>query len=282
MLPNGGNVLFLSGPAGNSQGLDELKGLKQVLGPEYKFINPAPFDVTNWDPALTQKVLTAEIAKNDKIDVIVSDFGPSLVGALPLFNKSNRSIPALATSDGNSLGCFWTDNQAMPTRTSSCSLLPPAMTMSALPCNGPSPRRPAARIRRMKSSRLRCSKNSVSGTPSKVQCRKDLPGAIYLSSELPADDQAKAVRQVTSHVTPERKFLSGALLYQRIAKTWQRRRQTMDVEMRAPTTGSGDHQPVQYLEILLRRRRHCATSALSSSPVKCTPFLAKTAPANPR
>ena len=28
MLPNGGNLLFLSGPAGNSQGLDELAGLK--------------------------------------------------------------------------------------------------------------------------------------------------------------------------------------------------------------------------------------------------------------
>ena len=64
ILPNGGNLLFLSGPAGNSQGTDELEGLKSVLGPEYKFINPAPFDVTNWDPALTQQVLTAEIAKN--------------------------------------------------------------------------------------------------------------------------------------------------------------------------------------------------------------------------
>ena len=90
VLPQGGNLLFLSGPAGNSQGLDELAVLKSVLGPEYKFLNPDPFDVTNWDPALTQKVLTAEIAKNNKIDVIVSDFGPSLVGALPLFKQSGR------------------------------------------------------------------------------------------------------------------------------------------------------------------------------------------------
>ena len=111
-LPDGGNLLFLSGPAGNSQGLDELKGLKQVLDDKYKFLNPEPFDVTNWDPALTQKVLTAEISKDQKIDVIVSDFGPSLVGALPVFKKFNKSIPALATSDGNSLGCFWKDNQA--------------------------------------------------------------------------------------------------------------------------------------------------------------------------
>ena len=67
---------------------------------------------TNWDPALTQKVLSAAIAKYPKIDVIVSDFGPSLVGALPEFKKSGRTIPALATSDGNVLGCFWKKNQA--------------------------------------------------------------------------------------------------------------------------------------------------------------------------
>ena len=110
--PRAATSCSFRGPAGNSQGLDELKGLKSVLGAEYVFVNPEPFAVTNWDPALTQQVLTAEIAKNDKIDVIVSDFGPSLVGALPVFEKFNVSIPALATSDGNSLGCFWTDNQA--------------------------------------------------------------------------------------------------------------------------------------------------------------------------
>ncbi|MCB1433079.1 MAG: ribose ABC transporter substrate-binding protein, partial [Alphaproteobacteria bacterium] len=37
--------------------------------------------------------------------------------------------------------------------------------------------------------------DSATGKPNAVQCRKDLPGAIYLSSELPAEDQAKAVGQ---------------------------------------------------------------------------------------
>src|ERR1700721_3708967 len=54
VLPQGGNLLFLSGPAGNSQGLDELAGLQSVLGPEYKFINTQPFAVRNGDPALPQ------------------------------------------------------------------------------------------------------------------------------------------------------------------------------------------------------------------------------------
>jgi ribose transport system substrate-binding protein len=192
ILPKGGNILFLSGPAGNSQGLDELKGMKEVLGKEYKFVNPAPFAVTNWDPALTQKVLTAEIAKNAKIDVIVSDFGPSLVGALPLFEKEGKSIPALATSDGNSLGCFWQDNHeknpdfklfTVATGNDNVRL---AVEWAVALATGGKP--PAEEI-----FKAPVFEDSVSGKPNAVQCRKDLPGAIYLSSELPAEAQAKAV-----------------------------------------------------------------------------------------
>jgi len=192
VLPNGGNLLFLSGPAGNSQGLDELAGLKSVLGPEYKFLNPEPFDVTNWDPALTQKVLTAEIAKNPKIDVIVSDFGPSLVGALPLFEKSGRSIPALATSDGNSLGCFWTDHHknnpdfklfTVSTENDNVRL---AVQWAVAAATGGTP--PTEEI-----FKGPVFENSVTGQPNPVQCRSDLPGAIYLSAQLPAEKQAAAV-----------------------------------------------------------------------------------------
>ncbi len=193
VLPKGGNVLFLSGPAGNSQGLDELKGLKNILGAEYKFLNAEPFDVTNWDPALTQKVLTAEIAKNDKIDVIVSDFGPSLVGALPLFNKSGRSIPALATSDGNSLGCFWTDNQNDQNKDFKLFTVATGNDNVRLAVEWAVAKVTGGKDPEENIFKAPAFEDSVSGKPNAVQCKKDLPGAIYLSSELPAADQAKAV-----------------------------------------------------------------------------------------
>lgn len=193
-LPKGGNILFLSGPAGNSQGIDELKGMKKVLGKEYVFVNPEPFGVTNWDPALTQKVLTAEIAKNAKIDVIVSDFGPSLVGALPQFTKQGKSIPALATSDGNSLGCFWQENHAsnpdfklFTVATGNDNVRLAVEWAVALATGGEKPKEEIFKAPAFE--------DSVSGSPKSVQCRKDLPGAIYLSSELPAEAQAKAVGQ---------------------------------------------------------------------------------------
>lgn len=194
ILPKGGNVLFISGPAGNSQGLDELAGLKSVLGPEYKFLNPAPFDVTNWDPALTQQVLTAEIAKNDKIDVIVSDFGPSLVGALPVFKKFNRSIPAIATSDGNILGCFWVDNnkdnpdfKLFTVATGNDNVRLAVQWAVAEATGGQLPKTELFTAPHFE--------DSVSGKPSPVQCRKDLPGDIYLSAEMKADDQGKLINK---------------------------------------------------------------------------------------
>jgi ribose transport system substrate-binding protein len=196
VLPKGGNVLMLSGPAGNSQGIDENKGLHQVLDPtrKYKFIGAKPFEVTNWDPALTQKVLSADIAKFPKIDVIVSDFGPSLVGALPEFQKSHRTIPALATSDGNVLGCFWQKNRrANPTfKLFTVSTQNDHSRLAvdwavALATGGKKPSTthyPTTAF-----------ENSLTGKPHPVECRPRLPGDIYLSAKLSPAVQAKLVKK---------------------------------------------------------------------------------------
>jgi len=194
VLPAGGNLLFLSGPKGNSQGNDELKGMKSVLDDHYKFLNEAPYDVTNWDPALTQTVLTAEIAKNPKIDVIVSDFGPSLVGALPVFTKSGRSIPAIATSDGNALGCFWKDNHAanpefklftVATGNDNVRL---AVQWAVARATGGKP--PGSTTFQAPSF-----EDSVSGKPHPVECESSLPGDIYLSAQLPKEAQVVAINR---------------------------------------------------------------------------------------
>jgi ribose transport system substrate-binding protein len=46
VLPNGGNVLMLSGPKGNSQGVEENQGLHKILdrSGKYKFIGEQPFE----------------------------------------------------------------------------------------------------------------------------------------------------------------------------------------------------------------------------------------------
>jgi len=191
-LPNGGNVLFLSGPAANSQGITEGKALHAVLDPtgKYTFIGQQPFEVTNWDPALTQQVLTAAIAKYPKIDVIVSDFGPSLVGALPSFGKSSRSIPALVTSDGNVLSCFWKAQQAtnpdfkmFTVATGNDNARLAVDWAVALATGGKTPA--------SKQFEAPVFEDSVTSQPHPVTCDSSLPGDVYLSAEMSGPDQAK-------------------------------------------------------------------------------------------
>lgn len=190
-LPDGGNVLFLSGPAGNSQGITEGQALHSALDPtgKYTFIGQQPFEVTNWDPSLTQQVLTAAIAKYPKIDVIVSDFGPSLVGALPAFEKSNRSIPALVTSDGNVLSCFWADKKAgnpdfklftVATGNDNARLAVQWAIAEATDGTPPPDTQFDAPV----------FEDSVSGQPHPVTCDRTLPGDAYLSAQLPGAEQA--------------------------------------------------------------------------------------------
>jgi ABC-type sugar transport system substrate-binding protein len=196
VLPKGGNVLMLSGPKGNSQGVDENKGLHKILDAsgKYKFIGEQPFEVTNWDPALSQKVLSADIAKYPKIDVIVSDFGPSLVGALGEFKKSGRKIPAMATSDGNVLGCYWKKNVgANPTfKLFTVSTQNDHARLAidwavALATGGKKPATthfPSLVF-----------EDSTTGKPNPVECKASLPGDIYLSAQLGAAAQAKLVKK---------------------------------------------------------------------------------------
>ena len=194
ILPDGGNVLFLSGPPGNSQGIDEGEGLHEVLDPsgKYTFIGEQPFEVTNWDPAQTQQVLTAAISQNPEIDVIVSDFGPSLVGALPVFEQSGRSIPAIATSDGNVLSCFWEDNK---------DANPDFKLFTVSTQNDHSRLAVQHAIARATGGEIPSDavypstafENSVSGAPNPVTCEADLPGDIYLSAEMEGAAQAEVI-----------------------------------------------------------------------------------------
>ncbi|WP_378143783.1 substrate-binding domain-containing protein [Cnuibacter sp. UC19_7] len=192
-FPDGGNVLFLSGPKGNSQGQDEFDAMKAVLDDKYTFLGEQPFEPTNWDPAVTQQVLTSAIAKYPQIDVIVSDFGPSLVGALPEFTKSGRSIPALVTSDGNVLGCFWKDNQAanpdfkMFTVATGNDNVRLAIQYAVAKATG-------GKLPDTTTFDAPVFEDSVTSDPNPVECEPDLPGDIFLSAEMSPQDQAALLK----------------------------------------------------------------------------------------
>ncbi|GAA2754538.1 substrate-binding domain-containing protein [Amnibacterium kyonggiense] len=189
VVPNGGNILFMGGPAGNSQSVTEYNALKEDLGSKYTFVQQTPFVPTNWDPTLTQTLLSAAIAKNPKIDVIVSDFGPTLVSSLPLFTKNGKKIPALATSDGNSLACFWQQQKDAGREF-------PLMTVATgndnvrLAVDYAIAKATGGKIPTADSFKGPVFEDSTDSSKP-VQCKSDLPGDVYLSAQMPGEEQAK-------------------------------------------------------------------------------------------
>jgi ribose transport system substrate-binding protein len=195
-LPKGGNVINLGGPAANSQSLDEYAGMKEVLAdrPDIKFIGQTPYHVTNWDPAETQKVVTAVLAKYPKIDAITTDFGAALASSFSAFDQAGRKIPAVATEDANVLACDWkkrqkdnpefklftVDSQNWMSRTA-------VQFAVAKASGGKVPSSPVVPQKAFE--------DSISGEPNPVTCDPSLSGDAFLSSHLTKDQIKAALAQ---------------------------------------------------------------------------------------
>jgi ribose transport system substrate-binding protein len=111
-LKGKGNIIWLGGPAGNPVDAGEIKGMYEVLKqyPNMKVLGKVTekvWPVTNWDPALAQKVSAAQLAKYPQIDAIISSYGSVAEAGLKAFEKANRKPPAIAALEQNQLACDW-------------------------------------------------------------------------------------------------------------------------------------------------------------------------------
>jgi len=188
-----GNVVNLGGPPANSQSLEEYQGMKKVLAscPGIQFIGQTPYNVTNWDPAQTQKVVTAVLAKYPKIDAITTDFGAALASSFGAFAQAGRQIPAVATEDSNLLSCdrqkllqsnpgfqlFTVDSQNWMVRT--------AIDFAVAKASGG--QIPASTVVPQKAF-----EDSITGQPHPPTCDATLSGDAFLSSHL-SHAQLKAI-----------------------------------------------------------------------------------------
>jgi ribose transport system substrate-binding protein len=109
VLHGKGNIANLGGPPANSQSAAEYEGMQSIFKnyPDIHFVGQTPYNVTNWDPALTQSVVAGLLAKYPQIDGFTTDFGAALVSAFSAFQQAQRQVPAVATEDSNQLSCSW-------------------------------------------------------------------------------------------------------------------------------------------------------------------------------
>lgn len=180
-----GLVANLGGPPANSQSQSEYDGMQKVLKkyPGIKFVGQTPYNVTNWDAAQTQKVVTALLAKYPKIDAITTDFGAALASSFGAFKQAGRKIPAVATEDSNQLSCdrekllptnpdfqlFTVDSQNWMVRTAVQFAVAKA-SGGTVPASTEVPQKPF--------------EDSITGQPNKPKCDRSLPGDAFLSSHL--------------------------------------------------------------------------------------------------
>ena len=187
-LPHGGKVINLGGPPANSQSLDEYDGMKSVLAdrPDIQFIGQTPYHVTNWDPAQTQKVVTAVLAKHPEIDAITTDFGAALASSFGAFDQANRKIPAVATEDANVLACAWKQRQASDpefklfTVDSQNWMSRTAVQFAVAKASG-------GKVPSSPEVPQKAFEDSITGKPNAVTCDPSLSGDAFLSSHLTKD-----------------------------------------------------------------------------------------------
>lgn len=184
VLNGHGNIANLGGPPANSQSLAEYQGMQSVFKnyPGIHFVGQTPYNVTNWDPAQTQKVVTALLAKYPKIDAITTDFGAALASSFGAFKAAGRQIPAVATEDSNLLSCDWASMHTSDpqfklfTVDSQNWMVRTAIDYAIAKASGGTP--PSTEVPQ------KVFEDSVSGQPHMPECDKSLPPDALLSSHL--------------------------------------------------------------------------------------------------
>ena len=176
---------------GNSQSTTEYNALRKNLPDSYKFIGQTPFQPTNWDPTLTQTAAHRrhrEVPQDRRHRLRLRPDAGQLAAAVPQERtaRSRRWPPPTATR----CRCFWQQKKArQPVQDDRLS--PPGTTTSGWQSTTRSPRPPAARSPRDTSSRARSSRTRSAASRTRCSCKPDLPGDVYLSAQMPGDEQAK-------------------------------------------------------------------------------------------
>ena len=107
-LPEGGNVAFVGGPAGNQVSADELSGIVEVLA-DHPEITLVTGDDTwadgGWDPAKSQQAMAGLLSQYDQIDGVFGDEGIATTGIIKAFQSAGRPLVPMATLEANALAC---------------------------------------------------------------------------------------------------------------------------------------------------------------------------------
>jgi ribose transport system substrate-binding protein len=108
-LPSGGKVAYLGGTPGNETSTAFYAGVSEAMKayPNLKWATKT-WIPTDWDPAKKQKAMTGLLAKNGRIDAVVTDFNGTDTGILPAYKSAGKKPPVMVSiTPNNAIGCQW-------------------------------------------------------------------------------------------------------------------------------------------------------------------------------
>lgn len=108
------SLVFLGGTPGAQSSQEYFDLLKEALedhAPGVTLVEDRVVD-TDWDSAKKKQVMSALLATHGRIDVVVSDYGTTDMGALDAYVDAGMELPALVTgASGNGIGCVWHETE---------------------------------------------------------------------------------------------------------------------------------------------------------------------------
>lgn len=109
----GGNVVFIGGPAGSAVSTQEFTGIQEVLAdnPQINLLVDEPV-VSNWDPAQAQEAMSGLLAQFGQIDALIVDYGAAANGVIRAYEAAGEPLPPMVTTDDNSLSCGFDELKA--------------------------------------------------------------------------------------------------------------------------------------------------------------------------
>ncbi len=100
VLKGKGNVIVLGGAAGNSISPQTYAGVEKAFAghPGMKILNSAPA-VTNWDPAMSQQVMSSLLAKYPDVNGVVTEAIQTTQGAVQAFITAHKQLVPMTYED---------------------------------------------------------------------------------------------------------------------------------------------------------------------------------------
>lgn len=104
-----GNIVDMSGPAGNPSAISHVNSVAAAITKECPNIHILDKWIeSEWTPASAQTAMAAALSKFPNINGVITDYGGDAIGIIKAFQTAGRKLVPIADSSENDVACEYT------------------------------------------------------------------------------------------------------------------------------------------------------------------------------